>query len=139
MELPAWMQVVFMIISSVLSIVVAYLGRKITKEQDSRDKAEEQIAKEESALKTGIRAILRDRLLYVCLQCERRGAITIEELENLADIFRSYEDLGGNGAAKKIYQDTIELPLTTHPNDTDNGMDISNETLQHIKKMKLSK
>jgi len=138
MELPAWTQVVFMIISSILSIIVAYLGRKITQEQERRDKAEEQITKEELALKTGIRAILRDRLLYICLICERRGAITVEELENLSDIFRSYEDLGGNGAAKKIYQDTVELPLTTHAKDAEHDVGISDETLQHIKKMKLS-
>ena len=100
-----------MIISSVLSVIVAYLGRKITKENERRDEIEKAIADEELALKNGIRSILRDRILHVCSACENRNSITIEELENITDLYQSYTHLGGNGAITKIYNDTIKLPL----------------------------
>jgi hypothetical protein len=111
MDIPIWLQIIFMIISAVLSIVVAYLGRRITKEQERRDVAEEKIAKEEHAIKSGIRAILRDRLLYICAQCEKRGSVTVEQLQNVSELFESYSSLGGNGAAKKIFEDVLRLPL----------------------------
>lgn len=117
MDIPVWLQVIFMVVSSVLSVVVAYLGKKIAKEQDRRDAAENRIAKEEQALKNGIRAILRDRLLYVCTQCERHGYLTLEDTENIAELFESYYALGGNGAVKKIYEDTIKLPIKNHRYD----------------------
>ncbi len=111
MDIPVWLQIIFMIVSSVLSVVVAYLGKKIAKEQERRDAAEDKITKEELALKNGIRAILRDRLLYVCSQCEVKGSITVEQLENVSELFESYSALGGNGAAKKIFEDTLKLPI----------------------------
>ena len=118
MEFPAWIELLFIILSSVLSVVVAYLGRKIAKEQERRDAMETKINREEQALKDGIKAILRDRLFNICEQCEDRGSLRIEDVENIDEIFKSYEALGGNGAAKKVYTDTIKLPIKAkHPTD----------------------
>jgi len=116
MELPAWLQIAFMILSSCLSLVVAYLGTKIKKLQERKEEEAKQTAKEEEAFKTGIRSMLRDRLIYICYKCKEKNCITVDELENLADIFKSYDDLEGNVAVTKLYKETIALPLDANEN-----------------------
>ena len=116
-SVPVWIQIALMILSSVLSIMVAYLSKKIVKLQDRRDAAEKKMTEEDNALKRGIKAILRDRLIYICTQCEKKGCIAMEDLENISEIYKSYSSLGGNGVAKKIYEDTLKLHLNKVKND----------------------
>lgn len=112
MELSFSLQIVTAIISGLLSLAVGYLGRKLKEESKKRQQEEAKIVREEQALREGIRAILKYRLLHLCQQCHRRGYISsIEELENIEDIYRAYVELNGNGTAAKVYSDVIKLPI----------------------------
>ena len=106
------LQVFSAFLSGVLSIAVGYLARKLKKESEKREIEEAKIIREEHALREGIRAILKYRLLNLCQQCHKKGYISnIEELENINDIYQAYIELNGNGTASKVYSDVIKLPI----------------------------
>lgn len=106
------LQVFSAFLSGVLSIAVGYLGRKLKEESKKRQQEEAKIIREEHALREGICAILKYRLLNLCQQCHKKGYISsIEELENIEDIYQAYIELNGNGTAKKVYEDVIKLPI----------------------------
>lgn len=112
MEISFTLQIVTTLISGLLSVAVGYLGRKLKEESKKRQQEEAKIVREEQALREGIRAILKYRLLNLCQQCHKKGYISsIEELENINDIYQAYVELNGNGTASKVYNDVIKLPI----------------------------
>ena len=55
-----------------------------------------------------------DRIVDLGMKYIERGWITQEEYENLNDyLYKPYEELGGNGSAKRIMQEVNRLPI--HP------------------------
>lgn len=53
-----------------------------------------------------------DRIIELGLKYIQRGWITEEEYENLNDyLYKPYEELGGNGSAKKIMSEVNKLPI----------------------------
>lgn len=53
-----------------------------------------------------------DRIIELGLKYIKRGWITEEEYENLHDyLYKPYEELGGNGSAKKIMTEVNKLPI----------------------------
>jgi hypothetical protein len=53
-----------------------------------------------------------DRIIELGLKYIQRGWITEEEYENLNDyLYKPYEELGGNGSAKKIMMEVNKLPI----------------------------
>lgn len=67
-----------------------------------------------------------DRLLLVVARTQlveqgriylKRGYITMDEYEEYEDHYKLYSDLGGNGLARRIFEQVDELPMI--PNDID--------------------
>lgn len=55
-----------------------------------------------------------DRIVDLGLTYIERGWITQEEYENLNDyLYKPYEELGGNGSARRIMQEVNKLPIRT--------------------------
>ena len=53
-----------------------------------------------------------DRIVYLGMKYIERGWVTKDELENLVDyLYKPYENMGGNGTAKKIVDDVKKLPI----------------------------
>lgn len=53
-----------------------------------------------------------DRILSLGMAYIERGWITNDEYENLHDyLYRPYEDMGGNGSAKRIMEEVKKLPI----------------------------
>ena len=53
-----------------------------------------------------------DRIIELGLGYIQRGWITEEEYENLNDyLYKPYEELGGNGSAKRVMQEVNKLPI----------------------------
>lgn len=53
-----------------------------------------------------------DRIVELGLKYIKRGWISEEEYENLNDyLYKPYEELGGNGSAKRIMQEVNKLPI----------------------------
>ena len=71
--------------------------------------------KEQDAIKSGMIAILHDRLFQSCNYYLELGYIPLDKaeeiLDNLKILYDAYHDLGGNGTGTDIYNRTKELPL----------------------------
>lgn len=67
---------------------------------------------EDRAVRDGVCALLRDRLLQSCLHFETAGYIPPRELECLSRMYSAYHDLGGNDVITSLYAEIVELPHT---------------------------
>ena len=70
---------------------------------------------EQEAIKTGMIAILHDRLFQLCNYYLELGYIPLDKaeeiLDNLKILYDAYHALGGNGTGTDIYNRTKKLPL----------------------------
>lgn len=66
---------------------------------------------ERTAIKTGLVAILHDRLYQACMHYLQLGCIDDDGLENLEHLYGSYHALGGNGTGTELYNRAKALPL----------------------------
>ena len=55
--------------------------------------------------------IAHDRILFLCRKACERGWTTEGEMDNITQIYKPYEELGGNGTGKEMYKRYINLPL----------------------------
>lgn len=65
---------------------------------------------ENSTLRLGVQALLRDRLLDKYEYHMKRGWISIADKENFANMYKRYHDLGKNGVMDGCYNDIMNLP-----------------------------
>ena len=59
----------------------------------------------------GVRADLKDKISRFGEFYILTNQITMEELENLTDLYKAYAGLKGNGTAKEVYERCKKLPL----------------------------
>lgn len=53
-----------------------------------------------------------DRIVYLGMRYIERGYITQDEYENLYEyLYKPYEEIGGNGSAKRIMTEVNKLPI----------------------------
>lgn len=94
-----WVQMMLTIIGSVLasSGFWAYIQKKLEKKD----------------IKTMMLiGLAHDRIIYLGMSYIERGWITNDEYENLHDyLYKPYEQMGGNGAAKRIMDEVQKLPI----------------------------
>lgn len=88
------------IIFAIYQSLVAFISSRHKKKVNDSD-----------ALKEGVQALLRDRLLQGYLHHKECGYIDIAEKENLNNIYKAYHNLGQNGVMDKIYSEIMELPV----------------------------
>lgn len=67
--------------------------------------------KEQEAIKSGLVAILHDRLFQVGMEFIEKGEITVTALDNIEGMYVAYHNLGGNGTGTEIYERVKELTL----------------------------
>ena len=63
------------------------------------------------ALKNGMQAILRDRLLQCFQYCRRQGYATSDDRQNFENMYVQYHSLGGNGVMDDVRQKFFDLPM----------------------------
>ena len=94
-----WVQMMLTIIGSVVasSGFWAYIQKKLEKKD----------------IKTMMLiGLAHDRIIYLGMSYIERGWITNDEYENLHDyLYKPYEQMGGNGAAKRIMDEVQKLPI----------------------------
>ncbi len=104
------MQFAFSCASTVFSAVIAYFGWWLRKRDKEREAKEEVRQREYDAIRSGMRAILRDRIIQLYEDCAARGSTPFYAVENVTTMYHAYHDLGGNGAITEIYNKFIRLP-----------------------------
>lgn len=81
--------------------------------------------KGKTALERAVLALLHDRIYELAEKYIARGGITVDELDNLRYLYESYEEMGGNGTGKVLYEKCTKLPLLTeeeaHEKDSQKG------------------
>lgn len=87
------------IVPTILGVVIGFISTKV-KASNKKDKAIEE----------GVQALLRNELIRRYREYETRKEITILDKENMEAMFKQYENLGGNGTVKKMYEELLELP-----------------------------
>ena len=94
-----WIQMMLTIIGSVVasSGFWAYIQKKLEKKD----------------IKTMMLiGLAHDRIVYLGMSYIERGWITHDEFENIHDyLYKPYEQMGGNGAAKRIMDEVQKLPI----------------------------
>ena len=59
-----------------------------------------------------LRGLAHDRICYLGEVYIKQGYISKDDYENLHDyLYKPYEELGGNGTAKRIIDEVKKLPL----------------------------
>lgn len=99
-----WIQAIFGLVLTGLTVAV----KNIIKENK---KCSEETKKEQEAIKRGIRSMLYYSICKEATEVKERGKIKREEIRDLEHLFESYSDLGGNGVAKKLFDECMSLPV----------------------------
>lgn len=94
-----WLEFGFGLISTALVSMFKHFQK-----QDKIRKAEQE------AIKKGIRALLRDRIIEQYNKYMEREYIPIYALESVAAMYEEYHALGGNGTITQLYEELQELP-----------------------------
>lgn len=93
--LKYWLEVLFGIISSGLFAGYKKLSGKL---------------KEQDAIKLGIRALLRDRIIQSYNHYQEKGYCPIYALENVTALYAQYHALGGNGTVTELMERLKDMP-----------------------------
>jgi len=93
-------ELLFTGISGVLAAAYRRLSKRIKEQEQERQ-----------AIKTGLLAILHDRLYQACLHYISQGWIDDDGMKNLEYLYKSYHALGGNGTGTELYNRAKALPI----------------------------
>lgn len=96
----AWVKWAVGALAAALGAVFRYLYK--------RQKAQE---KRQAAIENGMQAILRDRILTSYYHYHERGNITLHGLENVEHMYKSYHELGGNGAITHLVETMRDMEV----------------------------
>lgn len=90
-----WMEVIFGLIVGVLTARYKRLANKI---------------KEQEAIKLGIQALLRDRIIQSYNHYQEKEYCPIYALENVIALYTQYHALGGNGTVTELVERLKDMP-----------------------------
>ena len=94
-----WLEVLFGAALSLLGLAYRTLSSRF-----------KQYMKEQDAVKLGIQALLRDRIIQTYNHYSAKGYCPIYGMENAEAMYTQYHALGGNGAITKLLEVLRELP-----------------------------
>ena len=64
----------------------------------------------QAATELGVQALLRAEIIHIYNKYMDRGEMPIYERENVAELFKQYTNLGGNGVIKELIEKLNDLP-----------------------------
>lgn len=102
--------VVSYLVPTFLGGVIGILSTKIKKNK-AKEEAQEKLAEaKQKALEAGVQALLRNELVRRYREYEVKGEMSILDKENIEEMFKRYEELGGNGTVKHLMSELLQLP-----------------------------
>lgn len=72
--------------------------------------AVKKLYKKQKAIENGVQALLRNELIRRYREFETKGEMTILDKENMEHMFKEYQNLGGNGMVRQMYDDMLKMP-----------------------------
>ncbi len=64
----------------------------------------------QAATELGVQALLRAEIIHIYNKYMDRGEMPIYERENVAELYKQYNNLGGNGVIKELIEKLNNLP-----------------------------
>lgn len=98
MEINILQMILSYLIPTILGGIIGFISTKLKKDK-----------KKDIAIEQGVQALLRNEIIRRYREFELKGEISILDQENLDEMFKQYENLGGNGTVKKMMNDLYEL------------------------------
>lgn len=90
-----WIQWLF----GILTAGIAAVYRKITTK-----------SREQEAIKLGVQALLRDRIVQSYNHYTEKGYCPIYAMENVEELYEQYHALGGNGTVTELVERLKDMP-----------------------------
>lgn len=89
-------------VPTALGMIIGHLSSKVNKYKEKEEKREAEQKEKQNALEEGVQALLRNELVRRYREYETKGEISIIDKENIEEMFKQYERLGGNGTVKQL-------------------------------------
>ena len=86
------------------------MAREEAREKERRELASKQ-AREYDALRKGVLAVLRDRIVQSAIHFHVQGCANVAQKDNISKMYEAYHDLGGNGTATHALKEVLDLPF----------------------------
>lgn len=106
-------EIIVAAISGGVTLAVCLVNNLVIAKSTARQAAAEAakaIDREDKAVKDGLQALLRDRMLSTYHRCKECGKVPIEVKQNYDNMYNCYHALGGNGVMTQIYTEFMSLP-----------------------------
>lgn len=111
MDIDFVLQLVPVVFSAICATIMAIFKSRLKKrekflekEEELREKEENERRNETEAIREGMTAILRDRMIQMYAHCEKNKYAPIYMVENMNHMYQAYHILGGNGAMVTLYE-----------------------------------
>ena len=90
--------------------LMAILSAALQRHWHKKDKGSENI----KALVSAQKVLMIDRVRYLGSRYIQHGQITLEDKENLNDMYAAYKALGGNGHLETVMKEVGRLPVAAN-------------------------
>lgn len=97
--------------SGLTGLVLALLQRRWAKQDKEAGKTAAEDKKLDAVI-AGLKVLTVDRVRYLGQKYIDERSITLEDKENLQDMYHAYKALGGNGHLETVMAEVDRLPVT---------------------------
>ena len=105
------LQIILPLVTTVGTCVIGYCFSKL-KQRDKEEAKRIAIANARSeALRVGLLALCRDRILQGYRYYKRNGCISAQDHETMSKLYNAYHALGGNGTITTVWVKIQDLPI----------------------------
>lgn len=94
----------------IIAVVGGMAVYRLKQHDQERENRAQKRREESEAIRDGLCALLRDRLMQTCLYYESLHYIPPRELECVSRMYNAYHGLGGNDIISSLYAEMVDLP-----------------------------
>ena len=93
---------------SFLTVIISLAYKRFLKYLHTREQTRVSETEEQKDIKSGVKSLLKFRLNRLTSEIITQGYSSLDQREDLEDMFRAYKKLGGNGRTEKKYAKALE-------------------------------
>ena len=108
-----YLQILLSAFSILLTGIVSYWAKNLSQRSEEHRAEARKREEEYDALKDGILAILRDRIIQADVNFTERGVARISQKDNVQLMYNAYHKLGGNGIVTHSYEHIMSMPIAS--------------------------
>lgn len=112
--MPPWLlaQIVSAVVTSIAGVIVGVVSQKLRSSQQRDEQAQQQARADAEAMKRGMIALLRQKLIEIhekyVIKLHRAP---IEIKRQSEDIYNAYHSLGGNGTGTHLWEEIRDVHI----------------------------